>query len=59
MKRTQTRLQIWGMPLVLGFASMNGLLWALLSDGFGDVLSWLMLAMPLAVACCFGLGLNK
>ncbi|OQW78658.1 MAG: hypothetical protein BVN35_03080 [Proteobacteria bacterium ST_bin11] len=59
MKRGRTRLQIWGMPLVLGVASMNGLLWALLSDGIGDVLSWSMLAMPIAVAYCFGLGLNK
>lgn len=55
MKARLNRLQIWGMPAVLGFASVIGLVAALVSDGLGDYLSWSALAMPVAVAAWFGL----
>jgi hypothetical protein len=38
------------MPLVLGVLTASGLLSALVSDGLGDVWSWIALAAPLAVA---------
>jgi hypothetical protein len=47
--------RIWRMPLMLGFVSMLGLASALIADGWADVLSWLMLAVPVAVIlrCAF------
>jgi hypothetical protein len=48
-------MHIWRWPLVIGLASALGLAAALVSDGVGDLLSWLLLAMPVAVSAWFGL----
>jgi hypothetical protein len=42
-------LHVLGKPILLGLASAIGLLSALLGDGVWDVVSWVMLGMPLAV----------
>jgi len=42
--------RIWLVPSILGLLSGVGLVAALLSDGPGDVLSWLALAVPVAVS---------
>jgi hypothetical protein len=39
----------WGIPLALALLSVVGLLAALVADGIGDVVSWVALAMPVAV----------
>jgi hypothetical protein len=46
----------WRAPIALGVLTASGLLSALVSDGIGDVWSWLALAAPLAVAtyCIWG-----
>jgi hypothetical protein len=41
--------QIWGIPIVIGVASMVGLVSALLGNGVWDVLSWVALSWPVAV----------
>lgn len=38
--------KIFKTPLLIAFASALGLLFALLSDGVFDVLSWLLLSVP-------------
>jgi hypothetical protein len=45
-----SKSQIWRLPLALGFVSAVGLVAALLADGIGDVVSWMALAAPVAVA---------
>jgi hypothetical protein len=40
----------WRAPIALGVLTASGLLSALLSDGVGDVWSWISLVTPLAVA---------
>jgi hypothetical protein len=41
---------VWRLPVALGALTASGLLSALVSDGIGDVWSWIALAVPLAVA---------
>jgi len=41
--------RLWGWPLALGVLTASGLLSALLSEGWGDVWSWLALGTPLAL----------
>lgn len=41
--------RLWGWPLVIAAASASGLVSALLSDGWGDVWSWLALGLPAGV----------
>lgn len=50
MSRVLSSRQIWGVPVVLGVLSLVGLVLALVSDGWGDWLSALALAVPAAVA---------
>lgn len=51
-----TFLRLWGWPLMIAMVVVSGLVSALLSDGWGDVWSWLALGLPVGVsACCFGL----
>jgi ferrous iron transport protein A len=38
--------QLWGWPVVLGLLSASGLLSALVSEGWGDIWSWLALGGP-------------
>jgi hypothetical protein len=40
----------WRTPIALGLLTASGLLSALVSDGIGDVWSWVALAAPLVVA---------
>ncbi|WP_164464427.1 MULTISPECIES: hypothetical protein [unclassified Chryseobacterium] len=40
-------LKLWGMPILLAFISLFGLIAALLGDGLWDVLGWLTLSIPL------------
>lgn len=42
-------VSIWRWPTILGVASAVGLLSALIGDDAYDVLSWCLLALPLAV----------
>lgn len=41
-------VRIWRAPLMLAAVSTIGLVSALLADGWGDVLSWITLAVPVA-----------
>ena len=45
--------RIWGWPLAIAAVSASGLVSALLFDGWGDVWSWLALAVPAGV-CAWG-----
>jgi hypothetical protein len=38
--------QLWGWPLATGLLSASGLLSALVSEGWGDVWSWVALGGP-------------
>lgn len=43
------RVRVWRAPLLLAAVSAVGLTSALLADGLGDALAWLMLAAPVVV----------
>lgn len=49
MSRAGTRNRIWSAPIALGVVSLVGLLAALMADGAGDAVSWIALALPVAV----------
>lgn len=49
MKVRQTGLRIWAIPIAIGTLSSIGLTTALLADGYGDVLSWLTLSVPVLI----------
>ena len=49
MSRTLSNTQIWGAPVVLGLLSAVGLVAALVADGLGDVISWVILTSPVVV----------
>jgi len=51
MKPTFT--QLWGWPIALGVLSATGLLSALVSEGWGDVWSWLALGGPVLAMAWF------
>ncbi|AKV04180.1 hypothetical protein AKJ09_10843 [Labilithrix luteola] len=42
--------RVWGMPIVLTVLSLVGLVTGLLADGAADVVSWIGLGVPAAVA---------
>lgn len=44
-----SRIRVWPVPILLGVIAAVGLVSALLSDGLGDYLAWLTLAIPVAV----------
>ena len=46
-------LRIWGWPLLLAVVTCSGLVSALLSDGWGDLWSWLALGTPVAVSAWY------
>ncbi|MFA9461684.1 hypothetical protein [Thiohalorhabdus methylotrophus] len=54
MTRAGPRGRVWGAPLALALLSGIGLVAALLSDGFGDVLSWAALTIPTVVSLLIG-----
>lgn len=41
--------RVFGVPLLLAFATVFGLLAALLGQGFWHLLSWITLSIPIAV----------
>ncbi len=44
---------VYRLPLALAMVILLGLLFALLGDGFWDVVSWLLLAVPLLLLAFF------
>ena len=44
---------IWTIPIVLGGLSLVGLVAALVGDGLLDIISWISLAIPLAIVGWF------
>lgn len=44
---------LWGIPVLLGLASLVGLISALVGDSAWDVLSWLLLGSLVAVVGYF------
>jgi len=46
--------RLWGWPAVLGLLTASGLLTALVSEGWGDVWSWLGLGIPVLVMAWHG-----
>lgn len=52
-------LRLWGAPVLLAALSLAGLLVGLLGDGVWDWLCAVLLAVPVAVAAWFGLGLRR
>lgn len=49
MSREANGRRIWRAPIALALLSLVGLLSALFADGLGDVVSWVALAVPVAV----------
>ncbi|MDT0137810.1 hypothetical protein [Acidovorax sp. PRC11] len=47
--------RLWGWPIALGVLTATGLVSALVSEGWGDVWSWIALGVPVAVMAWFGL----
>lgn len=47
MKKHRIARRLWGMPILIGLASLVGLVNALVYNGWGDTISWLLLAIPL------------
>lgn len=45
---------LWAWPVAMGLLSALGLVTALVSDGWGDWLSWIALGIPVAVMLWFG-----
>jgi hypothetical protein len=46
-------VRIWPVPIALGVLTSVGLVAALVADGFWDVVSWIGLGVPVAVALWF------
>lgn len=51
-----TLARIWLAPLLIGLLSLFGLVVALLADGWGDILSWVALAVPVLVCIYYWAG---
>lgn len=51
--RHRTLRQIFAWPALIAVLSTVGLLSALLGDGIWDVVSWIVLAVPVALYCGF------
>ncbi len=51
--RHRTVLQIFAWPSIIAALNMIGLLSALLGDGIWDGVSWIVLAVPVALYCGF------
>jgi len=45
--------EIWSAPAALGLLTLVGVVAALLSDGIGDTISWIALAIPVGIALWF------
>ena len=46
-------MNVWRWPIITAVASVVGLLTALFFDGWGDVLSWVGLGIPVAQSIWF------
>ena len=46
-------MNVWRWPIITAVASVVGLLTALFFDGWGDVLSWVALGIPVAQSIWF------
>lgn len=51
--RRQSNWQVFFIPIVIGILSVIGLLAALIGDGVWDAVSWLTLAVPIALCGYF------
>jgi hypothetical protein len=51
MSQPAIRRSPWALPALLALGSMFALIAALAADGIWDVLSWLLLALPVVVVC--------
>ncbi len=51
--------RLWGWPIVLGLLSASGLLSALVSDGWGDVWSWVGLGVPVVLMVRHGIARRR
>lgn len=51
--------RVWAVPVALGVLTASGLLSALVSEGWGDVWSWIGLGIPVAVMGWYGLPLRR
>jgi xanthosine utilization system XapX-like protein len=47
-------MNLWGVPVALGFLTLIGLISALLGDGIWDAVSALALGTPVAVSIWYG-----
>lgn len=47
-RKRRTLAQVFAVPLVLALASLTGLVIGLTGEGVPDLLSWLLLALPIA-----------
>ncbi|RZI71282.1 MAG: hypothetical protein EOP80_15380 [Variovorax sp.] len=55
MKQPYSVRRMWGWPIALGLLTTIGLVSALFSDGgFGDVLAWFALGVPVVVCAWYG-----
>ena len=50
---------VWAWPLALSVLTATGLLSALVSDGWGDALSWFALGLPLLIGAGHALRKSK
>jgi hypothetical protein len=50
---------MWTAPTILGVLTVSGLVTALVSDGWGDVWSWIGLGVPVAVMGWYALPLRR
>jgi hypothetical protein len=50
-----TFVHIWKYPALLGVLTLFGLLAALTGTGFWHVLSWIAMALPVAVSIRYGI----
>jgi hypothetical protein len=53
MSSARLRLRLWGWPVAIALVTASGLASALVSDGWGDVWSWIALGVPVAVMTWF------
>ncbi len=58
MRRAETRLRVWLMPVLIGLLSAGGLVTALLDDGVGEIFSWIALGLPVLISFWYLAGLN-
>ncbi len=45
--------KVWGIPVIIGIFSLIGLLTALVGDGLYDLLSWILLGIPVLIIIWF------